>query len=374
MTNKTKWILGIIVVVLVVMSIFLLRTAFTGNVVKEDTIKIGFSGVLTGEVAIYGQSGLAAAKLAVEEQNAKGGVNGKKVELIVEDDKLSASESVNIMNKFVNIDKVDAIIIASGSGPTFSGVAVTQQAGIPTMVTTGSAPKITKVGDYIFRTYPSDSVQGKYGAEIIYNQLGKKKVAMLYVKNDWGEGIKDVFKNRYEELGGKLVHESGILQTEDDFRTEIAKVKESGAEALYIPLYPVNLVALAKQKNEMKLNIPMLGADACDGDQGVLDVGDGLMYTLVKIDAPESFLNKVKSVKGFESLNPNVGAATTYDATKVLLLAMEKAGTDKLKIKQELKKTSHQGVSNKVEFENGDLKEAVFETKLIKNGKASKLY
>ena len=238
-------------------------------------------------------------------------------------------------------------------------------------MTIGSAPKITKTGDYIFRTYPSDSIQGDYGAGVIFNELGKKKVAMIYVKNDWGEGIKDVFKDKYEGLGGELVYESGVLQSEDDFRTEITKVKQSGAEALYIPLYPINLVAILNQAKEMNLDIPMLGADASDGDQGVLDVGEGYMYTVVKVDSSEEFRSKLRAIKGFENLNPNVAAPVSYDGAKILFLAIEKVGTDPQKLRDELAKTSYQGISNFIEFdENGDLKNAHFETKIIKNKEA----
>jgi len=231
------------------------------------------------------------------------------------------------MNKLVNIDKVIGIlgpVCSSVGGPALP---IAQNNGVPVVNIFASAPHLSKIGDYIFRVYPSDTFQGPVGADFIFNKLGKKKVAIVYVKNDYGEGLKDSFKARFKELGGEIVYEDGIIQDQKDFRTEIAKIKESKAEALYFPVYPANAVSALKQIKEMNLEIPVVGTDSFDGEEVVKSgYADGVIYTISKVDIPEDFKQKIKSLPGFENLQINTPAPFGYDAAKVMFLAIEKAG------------------------------------------------
>jgi branched-chain amino acid transport system substrate-binding protein len=335
----------------------------------KEPIKIGYIGALSGEAASWGQNGLAGITLAVKEINDKGGINGRKVEIIAEDDKCSA-EGVSAMNKLVNVDKVIGIlgpICSASAGPSLP---IAQNSGVPVVILIASAPHLTEIGDYIFRVYPSDAFQGQVGADFIFNKLGKKKVAIVYVKNDWGEGIKEVFKTRFKELKGEIVYEGGVLQDQKDFRIEITKVKSSGADALYLPVYPANAVSALKQIKEMGLKIPVVDGDAFDGEEVVKSgYADGAIYTVAKVNIPEDFKVKIKSLPGFENLQISIVAPFGYDAAKVMFLAIEKAGVDRQAIKEALKTTSYQGISNPlIEFdENGDLKNPAFEVKIIKN-------
>jgi branched-chain amino acid transport system substrate-binding protein len=316
-----------------------------------------------------GEKCLSWNYLATKEINERGGINGRKVEIVAEDDKCSA-EGVNAINKLINIDKVVGILgplCSSSGGPSLP---IAQNSGVPVVIIAASAPRLTKIGDYIFRIYPSDAFQGQVGADFIFNKLGKKKVAIVYVKNDWGEGIKEVFKSKFKELGGEIVYEGGVLQDQKDFRTEITKVKSSGAEVLYFPVYPANAVSAFKQIKEMNLGIPVVGGDTFDGEEVVKsEYADGVIYTVPKINTPEDFKSKIKSLSGFENLQVSIAAPLGYDAAKVMFLAIEKAGVDRQAIKEALKTTSYRGVSNPlIEFdENGDLKNPAFDVKIIKD-------
>jgi len=369
MNKTTQIILWIVVAIIVIGGIWYgVGKKPTAPTTKEP-IKIGVLVPLTGEAASWGQNSLAGITLATKEINDKGGINGRKVEIIAEDDRCSA-EGVNAINKLINIDKVTGIlgpICSASAGPSLP---IAQNSGVPVVILTASAPHLTKIGDYIFRVYPSDAFQGRVGADFIFNKLGKKKVAIIYVKNDWGEGIKEVFKTRFKELGGEIVYEGSVLQDQKDFRTEITKVKSSGAEALYFPVYMANGISAFKQFKEMALKIPVVGGDAFDGEEVVKsDYSDGIIYTVPKINIPEDFKSKIKSLAGFENLQVSIAAPLGYDAARVLFLAIEKAGPDKQKIKEALKTTSYQGISNPlIEFdENGDLKNPALEVKIIKN-------
>lgn len=338
---------------------------------QQETIKIGLLSPLSGEAASWGQNVLAASTLAVEEINAKGGINGKKIELIAEDDKCT-SESVKAINKLINIDRVVGIVGPVCSAAAGPALPIARDNDIPVIII-ASAPGLTKIGDNIFRVYPSDAIQGKVGAEFIYDELEKKKAALIYVQNDWGENIKEVFKERFIELGGEIVYEGGVKQTETDFKTELVKVKESDAEALYFPVYMTNGISAFKQMKETDFNLPVIGGDAFDGEEVVKsEYSDDILYTVSKVNIPEDFKEKLKSLSGFENLQVSMIAPFGYDATKVMLSAIEKAGVDKEAIKEALAETSYEGVSSPIiEFDkNGDLKKAVFEIKIIKNKQA----
>ena len=369
MNKTTQIITGIIVAIIILVGIWYVVSKKPAAPTTKESIKIGILVPLTGEAASWGQNSLAGITLATKEINDKGGINGMKIEIIAEDDKCSA-EGVNAMNKLVNVDKVISIlgpICSASAGPSLP---IAQNSDVPVVIIAASAPHLTKIGDYIFRVYPSDAFQGQIGADFIFNKLGKKKVAIVYVKNDWGEGIKEVFKSRFKELGGEIVYEGGVLQDQKDFRTEITKVKSSGAEALYFPVYPANGISAFKQFKEMALKIPVVGGDAFDGEEVVKsEYSDGVIYTVPKINIPEDFKSKIKSLAGFENLQVSIAAPLGYDAARVLFSAIEKAGPDRQKIKEVLKTTSYQGISNPlIEFdENGDLKNPAFEVKIIKN-------
>jgi branched-chain amino acid transport system substrate-binding protein len=319
MSKTTKTILGLVILIIIVLVIYLginkkttqtptPTTPTTEKPIKEETIKIGLLAPLTGEAASWGQNSLAGVTLAVKEINDKGGINGRKVEIVAEDDRCSA-EGVNAINKLINVDKVIGILgpICSASGGP--ALPIAQNSGVPVVIVAASAPHLTKIGDYIFRVYPSDAFQGKVAAEFMFNKLSKKKVAIVYVKNDWGEGIKEVFKSRFKELGGEVVYEDGVLQDQKDFRTEITKVKANGAEALYFPVYPANGISAFKQFKELVLNIPVVGGDAFDGEEVVKsDYADGIIYTVAKINIPEDFKSKIKSLPGFENLQISIAA------------------------------------------------------------------
>lgn len=375
MKKMSKIVIGAIIVVVIIYGVWYgVFKKQTLTVKNTNSIKIGVSASLTGDSAIYGQSSLAGIELATKEINENGGVNGKKIELIVEDDKGSPQEIANVVNKLINIDKVVSIIISSGSGATSVAVPITQRNGIPTVVSNATAPSITQTGNYIFRVIPSDSSQGKFAADFIYKKLNKNSVAILYVKNAWGEGLKNEFKKGFLALSGKITYEGSILETDKDLKAELFKVKNSKAETLYFPAYPTSALIGFKQIKELGINIPVIGGDAIDGSEILQDsVSEGIMYTLPKINSPEEFVGKINSLKGFENLKPNIGAATSYDGAKILFETIGRAGLDKVIIKNEMSKTYYSGVSNPIiEFdENREIKNPTFEVRVIKNQRAA---
>jgi len=335
----------------------------------NEPIKIGLSFPLTGEGSSFGISLLGGAELAAKEINDSGGVNGREIKLVPEDDQCLAAPGATAFNKLVHIDKVTAIVGSMCSTAAASGTPIAQEAGVPVLLTIASNPTLTKGRDYIFSVSPMDDFQGKFIAEYLYNQLGKRKVAMLYILNDWGQGLRDVFVGRFQELGGEVVYEAGVMPDANDLKTEITKIKNTQAEMLYTPLFP-NVASVAIQQiKELGLNIPIIGSESFSDDIVVKSpYAEGIIFTQPKTNNPEDFQNKIRQTTGKE---PTFVSPYSYDAVKMLAQVIGKVGTDRKAIRDELAKTRYdESVALPViEFnEEGELKTAEFDIKLIKAG------
>lgn len=372
MDKTTKIVIGIIIAVVVVWGGYALMRKPVQT--SAETIKIGISLPMTGEAASYGEGTLAGAQLAVKEINDAGGIDGRKIELIIEDDKCEPTGGVNALTKLVNADKVVAVAGPMCSSAAGASLPIAQKAGVPTVLW-GSAPALTKVGDYIFRTYPSDASQGKFIAEYMVNTMKKNKVAVIYVKNDWGQGIADVFVDRFKELGGEVVFREGITQDAKDARTMIAKAKASSPDAIYLPIYPANAAVVLKQIKEAGIALPLLGSDAFGGKEvWQIKEADGIVYVQARTNNPEDFQKKVKEATGKTA---NFVTPYGYDGIMVIAEAIKRAGsTDAAAMKNALvtMKYTKSVASSVIEFDQDrNLKEVAFDVMVIKNKMGVKL-
>jgi len=360
---QQKWVVPVLVLLVIVAGGY---AVLKNNGSNADTVKIGFVGPLTGSLASVGESSLAGAELAVKELNDKGGILGKKVELIAEDDKCSA-DGANAITKLINVDKVVAITGPDCSSSASAALPIAQKSGVPVVIRWASAPPLAKIGDYIYRVYPSDAFQGKFVAEYIFNTLNKTKVAVLYVKNDWGQGITDVFVDRFKELGGEVVYQEGVLEDSRDLKTQVSDVKNSNAEILFAPLHTATGVAGLQQMKELNLTLPIIGGDVFESAE-VQDTpaAKGVQFSAAIITNPKEFEQKVTEVTGRDG--SKVTAPLSYDSVMVIAQAIERAGSlNKASIKDALAKTSYDGIAfPKIEFDaDGDLLDARYEIKTI---------
>ena len=370
--NKTAtWI---VVIVVVILGIFWFGK--TGNK-KSGSINLGFIGPLTGDAANIGQNAKAAVEVAIEEVNAAGGVDGKTLNVIYEDGKCNGKDAANAANKLINVDKVLAIVGAACSGETSAFTGLAEQTKTVVLSYCSSAPALTTAGDYIFRNYPSDTYQGAFAAEYLKNTLTKNSAAVFYVKSDWGVGIRDVFKEKFAELGGMIVFDEGYEQTAREFRTTLSKIKTSGADVVYFVGYTEASIPMLKQAKELGVNLQFFGADAWDDSKIWTDAGtsgEGAMYTVVSANPSEGFKNALAIKVG----NNEVGACspTAYDAVHILAEVIEKVGTDSVKVKDALYDVNHLGgvSSSIIKFDrNGDLIGANYIIKKVSNSVTSEV-
>ena len=335
----------------------------------EGPIKIGFIGPLTGDASSLGENARAAVTLAAQEINTEGGINGRSLEVIYEDGQCTGAVANNAAQKLINIDKVTAIIGGLCSAETSAFVPLAVSSRVPTISNCSSAPALTDAGDYFFRVYPSDSFQGVFAAEYIKNTLGKNKAAVLYTTDDWGTGLQETFKKSFEELGGEIVAVEGFAKTDRDLRTQLSKIKAANPEAVYFLGFTEASIPGIRQAKELGINVPIVGGDAWD-DATIWDSvgsdGEGLRFTVVAVPEDAEFTAKLESAGGTMS----ICAPQAYDATYIYKNVIEKVGTDRQAIKDELYNVrDFQGVSGVISFdENGDLEQANYAIKIIRDG------
>ena len=295
----------------------------------SDTFKIGGIGPLTGDAANYGNSVKNGCQVAVDEINAAGGANGKKLELLFEDDVNDAEKSVNAYNTLMD-QGVQAIVGSVTSSPCIAVAAESEKDGILQITPSGSAKECT-AGSNAFRICFTDPLQGEVMAKYIKDK-GINKIAMIYdVSNDYSKGIHDAFAAKFTELGGQLVDDESFSKGDIDFKTQLTKVKTSGAEALFLPIYYTEASLILQQANTMGYAPQFFG---CDGMDGILQVenfdvklAEGLMLlTPFAADATDDLtVNFVKSYEEAYGETPIQFAADAYDAVYIIKAAMEEA-------------------------------------------------
>lgn len=336
----------------------------------QGDVKLGAIIPLTGDVSTIGQNMLDAMELAVEEINAEGGINGRTLKLIAEDGKCNGKEAASAAHKLVNLDKVQFIVGGACSSESGGVSPITDAAKILTLSPCSSNPDLTYAGDYFFRNYPSDSYAGVFAANYVSEQ-GIKKVALLSCLSDWCVGLKNVFKEQFVANGGQIVAEQEFEQGARDLRTQLLKIKESGAELIYFAAYTESSIAGFRQIKELGIDIPQLGGDTWDDPKIFEDAGtagEGAMYVKLKTGQPNEFKAKMKAKTGTDEIQICVPQA--YDAVKLAAQVMRQATTSEA-MKDALYKADYDGVAGRVRYDrNGDLIGADYNVFKRMDGKA----
>lgn len=344
---------------------------------SSNEIKVGMITPLTGALATYGVSVKEGADLAVKEINADGGINGKKIKLIEQDDEADQTKSVNAFNTLYDNDKVTAILGPVTSGPTLAVVPNATQNEIPLLTPTATAPNVTTVGgEYTFRTCFLDSYQGVAIAQYAANDLGKKTAGVLYnVGSDYSKGIADAFKAEFEKSGGKVVSFLTYNDNDKDFSAQLTKVKGENPDVFLLPDYYNVAGLIAKQARDLGIKSIFLGVDGWESTELTKIGGDAVndsyyVNHYFAGDQADVVKNFVDGYKKEYNKSPDAFAALAYDGMKMLAEAIKNAdSTDGVKIKDELKKVKLEGVTGNISF--NDERNAVKGAAIIKveNGK-----
>lgn len=311
-----------------------------------DKIRIGVFNSLTGGTATFGISSTQGIQLAVDEWNAKGGVLGKPIELIVEDDQSKPEEAALAVTKLINQNRVVSILGEVASSRTLAGAPIAQKAGIPLITPASTNPKVTKVGDYIFRVCYTDSFQGVVCARFAVQNLGLKRLGVLTdVKNDYSIGLAEYFKQNVRELGAEIVTEESYSEGDTDFRAQITSMKASSPDGIFIPGYYTEAGLIAKQVREQNLMVPLIGGDGWDSPRTAEIGGDAVEGAFFcnhyssedTSQYVQAFVMKYKNRYGYV---PDAMAPLSYDAANLLINAIATAGsTEGVKIRDAIAQT-----------------------------------
>jgi len=298
-------------------------------------ILVGEYGSMTGPQATFGQSTHNGIMMAADEINAAGGVNGRKIKVLSEDDQSKSEEAANAVTKLISQNNVMAIIGEVASSASMAAAPICQSNKVPMITPSSTNDEVTKKGDYIFRICFTDSYQGEYQA-VFADQWsaanGKpKSVAMLTdIKSDYSQGLAKVFTAKFGTLGGKIVGTQNYANGDSDFRSQLTAIKGTNPSLLYVPGYYTDIGQIANQARELGITAPLLGGDGWESPK-LIEIGgkalEGCFYTNHYFYADpspvvSSFVQKYKERYG---QIPDALAALGYDAMKTLADSMKRA-------------------------------------------------
>ena len=323
-----------------VLGVAMLSTVFAGcggDSGSSDEFKVGANIEMTGNQANYGNAGLEGLRLAIKEANEAGGINGKQIKLVEADNKSESAEAVNAATKLISDDGVKVIV---GPAVTANVIAESQVATdnkVPVIAFAATNPDVTvehgAVKPYIFRTCVIDPQQGTVMAQFASKAL-KAKTAVMYIdsSSDYSKSLGKVFQETFEAAGGKVVMQESFLAKDQDFKAALTKIKAANADVIFIPAYYEEVGKIVKQAREIGITATMLGTDGWD-DPKVADIAGASAlnntyfstHYFAEDPGAKSFIDSFTKEYGQA---PNVFAALGYDAGKLLVDALKRAGSD----------------------------------------------
>ena len=299
--------------------------------VTADTILLGEVGSLTGSEATFGISTRNAIELAINEVNAAGGVKGRKIEVRVYDNQSKPEEAAQAANRLINQDNVLLILGEVASSNSMAMAEKAQPAKVPMISNASTNPKVTEIGDYIFRVCFIDPFQGYVMAKFAHDNLKLNKVAVLRdLGSAYSQGLADVFERKYTEMGGKIVARETYTKGSTDFRSQLTAIKRASPDALYIPGYYNDIGIIARQARELGITATLMGGDGWDSEKlfelGGSAVEGSYFSNHYSPDDPNPRIQKfIADYKAAFGGVPDALAALGYDAAQVAVDAMKRA-------------------------------------------------
>ncbi len=323
----------------------------------KNLIKIGTIQPISGSISAYGIQTRDAIAMAFEEINVAGGVLGKKLSLITEDDEANPEKTTNAFKKLTSADKVKVVIGALTSKCTLAITSLAQAKKTVLITTSSTNDTVTDAGDFIFRACYNDSFQGEVVAQFSAEKLGATKAAILYdISNDYSVGLMENFEKKFLNVGGSVVAKESYNTGDKDFNAQLTKIKATDPEVLLLPDYYNTVSLIAKQVRSQGMTIPMVGADGWDeitnnaGEEAL----NGYYSNHYSPDAEDPAVRKfVSSFKAKYGIEPNALAALGYDAAYLVAEAIKNAGTadDSQKIRDALALLDMKLVTGRITFD-----------------------
>jgi branched-chain amino acid transport system substrate-binding protein len=311
-----------------------------------EEILIGEYGSLTGSTATFGISTRNGIDIAVDEINKAGGLLGKQVRVIVEDDQGLAAEAQTVVTKLITVDKVVAVLGEVASSNSIAAAPVAQQNGIPMISPSSTNPEVTRKGDFIFRVCFLDPFQGYVMAKFTANTLKLTKVAVFReISSDYSVGLANAFIENFTKMGGTIVADESYKTGDVDFNAQLTSIKAKSPQAIFVPGYYTEVGLIARQTKKQGLNVPLLGGDGWDSPKltevGGKDLDGSFFSNHYAVEDPSPTAQKfLAAYKARFNAVPDALAGLGYDSAMVLFEAIKRAGsTEGIKIRDAIAQT-----------------------------------
>ena len=339
-----------------ILALLLITTLFTslacerrgGSTSGDGTgpILVGYYGDLSGRTSSFGQSTKNGVEMAADEINKAGGINGRQIQIITEDDQGEPNKAATVVTKLINQDKVVAILGEVASSNSLAAAPKAQEAKVPMISPSSTNPAVTQVGDYIFRVCFIDPFQGEVMAKFAATNLKAKRAAILYDFNsDYSRGLQQFFKRSFTSLGGQVVTEVSYTQGDRDFSGQLTKIRSANVDVIYVPGYYGEVGVIANQTKQLGIKVPLLGGDGWDAPQlwqlGGAALNGDYISNHYSVDDPSPAIRKfVADYQSRFNIQPDALAALGYDSMKVLADSISRAGgTDSAKLRDAIAAT-----------------------------------
>jgi branched-chain amino acid transport system substrate-binding protein len=343
---------------------------------NASEIVIGEFASLTGQTASFGQSSHKGTQMAVDELNAAGGLLGKKVRLITEDDQSKPGEPASVVNKMISRDRIIALLGEVASSRSLEAAPIAQRNKIPMISPASTNPKVTEIGDYIFRICFIDPFQGTVMSKFALSKGWKRVAVLTDVKQDYSVGLSQFFKEHFTKNGGTIVSEQNYSSGDKDFKAQLTTIKGSNPEAILASGYDTEAGLIASQARELGITVPLLGGDGWDSPS-LVEVGGKAMegnffsnHFSVEDTSPQ-IQDFIKRYQAKYNEGTDAMAALGYDSAMILADAIKRAGTtDAAKLRDAIAATKDfPGITGKITIDEkrNASKPAVILT--IKDGK-----
>ena len=342
--------------------------------VLAGSIKIGFNAPLTGFAAADGNSALVGARLAVEQVNAGGGINGDDIELVVYDDQASPKEAAPLAVKMTTQDEVTAGISGSYSGSTRAAATIFQENSVPYISAYAVHPDITRAGDYVFRTSFMGEVQGRAGAKLIGDVMGLKRVALITLNNDFGKSLATGFKEKAADFGIEITGEYEYSIKDREFGPIVSKVRSDGPDAIYASGYFFTAGPLVRQIRAAGIAAPVIGQEGYDSQKFIEIAGPDAEGVIITTSLDRDSSNPITQafIKGFEEMAgypTDMVAASAHTAVLVMAEALKTAGAgDRTALRDAIAGSSVDASTGHISFNAlGEVKKDV-QIQVVKDG------
>jgi len=342
--------------------IWFLSSGVTASMAAED-VAVGAVTPLTGKLSVYGEGFQKAMLLALDEVNEGGGINGAAMKIHFEDNKSTSKGSVSAIQKLITINKLPVIFGPAASSNFLAVCPIAQQNKTVLIGAESAAAAISECGSYVFRVFPSDSLQGKGVAELA-DSLGYDRVVLTYINNDWGVGLAEVFKTQFRKDGGEIIDEFAYDEGKTDYRSEVLRIKKNAPKAVVNLTYIKEAATMLKQAYETGLDVQWLMGSASKSPKLVELAGkaaEGIIgtYPTFSQDTPEYRAYKAAWENKYNGEKMPIFGGYNYDMVKLTAKALRaSASMEPEEIRKALMEVSkgYTGVTGDKTFdENGDV-------------------